>query len=210
MNEMRLLLGIILFGSLWGFSEVILGPIINNGAIMTGIFAISFMFLSRMIFKQRGMQLGMGLIAGTLKIFDPFCVTCMVCSGIAIAAEAAIFEVMFYKLEKLDFSNLKTITVQSSLGISAAYVIFVGGYIVTQILTPLSQNSFYLENLFVKIPGILSSGLMAALVGSITIPILFQTNKLELRLKDRLYYPTTIGISALCWIIIITNFLLFS
>ncbi len=210
MNKIKLILAIVLFGSLWGFSEVIIGPIVNNGAIMTGIFALSFLFLSRMIFKQRGMQLGMGLIAGSLKIFDPFCVTCMVCSGIAIAAEAAIFEIIFYKLEKIDFTNLKTITTQASLGIFSAYTIFIGGYIVTQILTPLSQNSFYLANLFVKIPGILSSGLIAAFAGAFTIPVLLQTKRLDLQIKDRLYYPTTIGISAFCWIVLITNFIIFS
>ena len=210
MKKIKLILGMLLFGSLWGFSEVILGPLIGNGAILTGIFALSFLFLSRMIFRFRGMQLGMGLIACLLKIFDPIGGTCMICSGIAIAAEAAIFEIIFYKIENLDLKNFHSITLQSSLGIFTAYVIYVGGYIITQILTPLSQSSFYFTNLFVKMPGMLSTGLIAALSGAITIPVILQTKKLDIKLKDRLYYPTTIGISALCWIIIITNFIIFS
>ena len=66
-----LLAGIIVFGSIWGFSEVILGSLIAeagypSGGLMTGFFAIPILVLTRMIFKQPGMQLGMGLIAGSL------------------------------------------------------------------------------------------------------------------------------------------------
>ena len=98
MNK-RLIAGILVFGSLWGFSEVIIGTGLQNaglpyGAIMTGGFALSFLVLSRMIFRQPGMQIGMGLVAGGLRVFNPF-IGCHLCSAIAIMAEAAIFEVIW-------------------------------------------------------------------------------------------------------------------
>ena len=94
MNK-RLIVGIILFGSLWGFSEVIIGSTIADagvpsGGIMTGFFAIPFLVFSRLMYRKPGMQLGMGLVAGSLRIFNPF-IGCHVCSAIAIMAEGALF-----------------------------------------------------------------------------------------------------------------------
>jgi hypothetical protein len=88
-------------------------------------------------------------------------------------------------------------------------MVYVGGYIVTQILTPLfSSAGFYIENLIVFIPQILASGLLAALLGVVTVPAVFTLKKLDITIKDRIYYPITMGVSALCWIIVITNTLL--
>ena len=67
MDKMKLFAGIIVFGSLWGFSECIIGSSLNEaglptGPIMSGFFAITFLVISRMTYKQPGMQLGMGLV----------------------------------------------------------------------------------------------------------------------------------------------------
>jgi len=92
------------------------------------------------------------------------------------------------------------------MGITSAYLIYVGGYIVTQILTPVfSSAGFYLENLLVFIPQILASGLLAAIIGGITVPAVLATKKLDIAIRDRLYYPATIGISLVCWFVVIAN-----
>jgi len=206
-ETIRFIAGMLLFGSLWGFSEVIIGSFLNemgipSGGIMTGFFAITFLVISRMIFKKPGMQLGMGLIAGGLRLFNPF-VGCHVCSAIAISAEAAIFELIWYKIS-YDFNELKTITYQASMGIITAYIIYVSGYIITQILTPIVAGAgFFLENLIAFIPRILSSGLLPALIGAIMVPVILQIKKLDLTIKDKIYYPTTIGVSAFCWLFVI-------
>ena len=174
MKKMKLFAGILVFGSLWGFSEVIIGSALQDaglptGTIMTGFFVITFLVFSRMIYRQPGMQFGMGLIAGALRLFNPF-VGCHLCSGIAIMAEGAIFEIIWYKIS-FDFSELKTVLTQGSMGIISAYTIYIGGYIVTQILTPIASGAtFYLENLIVFLPRIFSSGLIAALIGGIVLP----------------------------------------
>lgn len=212
MKKIKLLAGILVFGSLWGFSEVIIGSALQDvglptGAIMTGIFAIIFLVLSRMIYRQPGMQFGIGLVAGALRLFNPF-VGCHLCSAIAIMAEGAIFEIIWYKIS-FDFSELKTIIMQGSMGIISAYFIYIGGYIVTQILTPIAAGaSFYPENLIVFLPRILSSGLIAAIIGGAVLPTVLLAKKIDITVKDQLYYPTTIGLSISCWFIVIGNWFL--
>lgn len=209
MEKMKLFAGIIVFGSLWGFSECIIGSSLRDanlpaGAIMSGVFAIVFMTMSRMLFRQRGMQLGMGLVAGSLRLLNPFG-GCFICSAIAIMAEGLIFEVLWYKIS-LDLNELRLPKLSVSMGITSAYLIYVGGYIVTQILTPVfSSAGFYLENLLVFIPQILASGLLAAIIGGITVPAVLATKKLDIAIRDRLYYPATIGISLVCWFVVVAN-----
>jgi hypothetical protein len=212
MKKIKLIAGILVFGSLWGFSEVIIGSSLKDiglptGAIMTGVFAITFLVLSRMIYRQPGMQFGIGVVAGGLRLFNPF-VGCHLCSAIAIMAEGAIFEIIWYRIS-YDFSELKTVIIQGSMGIISAYFIYIGGYIVTQILTPVAAGaSFYAENLIVFLPRILSSGIIAAIIGGAVLPIILLAKKIDITVKDRLYYPSTIGLSVLCWFIVIGNWFL--
>ena len=212
MKNMKFIAGIIVFGSLWGFAECILGSVLRDinlpaGAIMTGIFAVGLMTLSRTTFRQPGMQTGIGLMAGALRLFNPFG-GCFICSAIAIMAEGLLFDLIWTSFS-LDLKKPQTLTIQTSLGIISAYIVYVGGYIITQILTPLfSSAGFYLENLLVFIPQIFASGLLAALIGAVTVPAIFTLKKLDLTIRDRIYYPITMGISAICWIIVILNTLL--
>lgn len=207
-KNMKLFAGILVFGSLWGFSEIIIGSTLKDaglpyGSIMTGFFVLTFLILSRMTYRQPGMQLGMGVVAGILRIFNPFG-GCHLCSALAIMAEGAIFEMIWYSFS-FNFDNLKNITNQVSMGIVTAYLVYVGGYIVTQILTPVvSGVGFYLENLLVFLPRILASGLLTALIGAFVLPSVLQLSRLDLKLKDALYYPTTFGISAICWIAVLS------
>jgi hypothetical protein len=210
MDKMRLFAGILVFGSLWGFSECILGSTLNEaglpaGAIMTGLFAVMLLVTSRLFYRKPGMQLGMGLVAGTLRIFNPF-VGCHLCSALAIMAEGAIFELIWYKI---DLDELKTLTVQSSMGILTAYLVYTGGYILTQILTPvISGPGFYLENLIVLMPNILADGILPALIGGAVLPATLLVKKIDISIKDRFYYPTTIGLSMFCWLFIVGNWML--
>jgi hypothetical protein len=213
MINRKFIAAIIVFGSLWGFAECIIGSLLRDynlpaGALMTSIFAIGLMTYSRVTFRQPGMQIGIGLVAGALRLFNPFG-GCFICSAIAIMAEGVLFELLWTGFS-LDAKKPQTLTMQASLGISAAYIVYVGGYIVTQILTPLfSSAGFYLENLLVFIPQILASGLLAALIGVVTVPVVFTMKKLDIPLHDPLYYPVTLGVSALCWIVVITNTILY-
>jgi len=212
MVNRKFIVGIIVFGSIWGFAECIIGSLLRDvnlpaGAIMTGVFAIGLMTLSRTTFRQPGMQTGIGLVAGGLRLFNPFG-GCFICSAIAIMAEGLLFDLIWTGFS-LDQKKTQTLTTQVSLGITSAYLVYVGGYIVTQILTPVfSSAGFYIENLIVFIPQILASGLLAALLGVATVPVVFALKKTHITMQDRLYYPVTIGVSAFCWLFVIVNTIL--
>jgi hypothetical protein len=213
MNKLKIIAGIILFGSLWGFSECIIGSYFHEvglpaGAIMTGIFAVGFMLITRLFYRQKGMQLGMALVAGALRLFNPFG-GCYICAAIAIMAEGALFELVWYKMT-LNLEELKKPIMSASMGIITTYIVFVGGYIITQILTPLfSSAGFYLENLINFLPQILSRGLLAAILGGITVPTAMLLKNIDItRVRDKIYYPTAAAISALCWTAVIINTLL--
>jgi hypothetical protein len=209
MNKMKLIAGILVFGSLWGFAECFIGSLLRDnglpaGAIMTGVFAIGLMTLSRMVFRQPGMQAGMGLVAGALRLFNPFG-GCFLCSAIAIMAEGILFDVIWTGFA-LDLKKTQTLTIQTSLGVTATYFVYVGGYVVTQILTPVFSNAgFHLDDLLGFIPNILASGLLAALIGAVAVPVVFNLKTLDIRLRDNLYYPATLAVSAFCWLVVIIN-----
>ena len=213
MNKFRLLAGILAFGSLWGVTESYIGSALDNaglpsGSIMTGVFAMTFLLISRLTFKQIGMQLGMGVVAGSLKLFNPFVAGCHLCSGIAIMVEGAVFEAIWFFISR-DLKELKSINIQLSLGIISAYFMFIVGNIVTQILTPIVQGlGFYLGDLIVFLPRILARGILPALIGAAIVPIIVLSLKMDIKLKDTLYYPTALGISLICWFIVIGNWFL--
>lgn len=209
MMDKKLIVGIIGFGSLWGFAECIVGPLLRDatlpaGAIMTGVFAIGLMTVSRVLFRQPGMQTGIGLVAGSLRFFNPFG-ACFICSAIAIMAEGVLFDLIWTGFS-LDQRETHTLTIRTSMGIVSAYLVYVGGYAITQILTPVfSSAGFFVENLLVFIPHILASGLLAALLGAVTIPVIFALKTLNIAIHDRLYYPITIGVSVFSWVFVIVN-----
>ena len=122
MDKKRLFFGILILGSLWGLSESVIGSVFSDaglpaGQLMVGFFVITFLVVSRIYFRQAGMQIGMGLIAGTLRLFNPM--GCHLCSAIAIIAEGAIFELIWYRLS-FDLSELKEPTLQISMGIHSS------------------------------------------------------------------------------------------
>lgn len=214
-KHIKFFAGMIVFGSLWGCSESIIGPILSeaglpDGMLMTGIFAMMFLVLSRMVYQQRGMQIGMGLIAGTLRMINPFG-GCHLCSAIAIMAEGILFELIWNYTTSLNLDNIQRLQSKVSIGIITSFVVFSGGYAITQVMTPLvSIGTVQLGNVLMFLPQILARALPVALLGGLIVPLTLESKRLHLELKDNLYYPTTLGVSLLCWIIIIGNWFLYT
>lgn len=211
MDKIKLFVGMLVFGSLWGFSECIIGTWFSDlglpsGLLMSGFFAMTFLVISRMIFPYHGVQMSMGLIAGGLRFFNPFG-GCHLCSALAIMAEGLIFELIWYSTTNFEFKHLTSLTNRVSIGIISAYLIYVGGYIITQILTPLSFGQFSIENIIGMMPQYLAKGLPVALIGGITVPAVLSLRTIKFHMKDIYYYPATICISCLCWITIIGYYL---
>jgi hypothetical protein len=214
MNKMKMLAGMIVFGSLWGFSECIIGPLLADrglpaGMLMTGLFAMVFLVFSRMMYQQKGMQVGMGLIAGSLRFFNPFG-GCHLCSAIAIMAEGLLFECIWNYTTTLDLSKLNNLTAKVSLGIFSSYIVFIGGYIVTQALTPLiSTGLFNITNLISFLPQIFARALAVALLGGVTVPITLSLKNIHMTLNDKYYYPATLGTAMICWILVLGNWIIY-
>jgi len=208
--DKRILFGILLLGSCWGLLEAVMGSALKSanlpyGVLMSAMFAVPILVMSKLFFNRRGTQAGIGLVAGSLAFFNPW-VGCSICSAIAIAAEGFLFGVIWNAIEEKDFRQMDIIQ-KASLGVVSAFGIFVGGYIITQILTPLTYGNFHVTNLLTVMPQILSQGLLAALIGGVTVSATLAINKLDISIRDTLYYPTTMGVSALCWLFVVGNWL---
>jgi hypothetical protein len=145
----------------------------------------------------------MGIVAGVLRFFNPFG-ACHICSAIAIMAEGLIFELIWFGVST-ESDEFSTPVMRSSLGVVTSYGIYVAGYIITQILTPVfSSAGFYLQDLLLFLPQIFASGLLAAVIGGVVSPLVFLLRDFDIqKVKNSVYYPVTLAVSALCWVVVI-------
>jgi hypothetical protein len=207
MKSARLLIGILLFGSLWGAVECLLGDSLRDlglpaGTLMT-VIALFMMVSSRKLYHQRGMQMGMALVAGTLRIFNPFG-SCLFCSAVAIIAEGAVFEALLL-MPYLNAFGTEDITSRLSAGVVLGFATYFVGYVVIQVITPLlTSASFYLNDLLVLLPRIVSQSTIAGFLTAVTLPLATYIGQLKLNLvKRELYYPTASIVSIACWLIVL-------
>ena len=209
MKKGRIFASTLLFGSLWGFAEIVLGDLLHNaelpaGAILSGVFALGLMLLSRMMFTARGMQFGMALVAGLLRLFNPITAS-HICSAIAIMAEGLIFELL-YPLLMPAADEKSTLVLRVSSGVILSYTIYVTGYIISQILTAaLSTAGFHLADLLPYLPVIFGSGLLAAVIGGAVAPLvaLLRNVRVE-KVENAVFYPISLIGSALCWLAVLS------
>ena len=199
--------GIVVFGSIWGLLESTVGDFLKDrgypsGVIMTAIFGFGIMVLTRKIYGVRGMQLGMGLLAGTLRYFNPVG-SCVLCSSIAIMAEGMLFEFLYIN-PALQFSALKGQKEIVGMGIISGYLIYFLAYLTTQILTPfVTTGSVMAEDFFATVPLGLARATAAGLLGGVTLPVILAVRTLDISaVKKDIYYPAAYIISGLCWIVI--------
>ena len=74
-GSIRLIIGILVFGSIWGFLEATLGGFLhliifpNKGAIMAGI-GVALMTSALAIYRKPGMLFGIGIVAALFKLLD--------------------------------------------------------------------------------------------------------------------------------------------
>jgi len=203
MSKTKILLGVIVFGSIWGLLECVLGGYVS-GAVLTGIVALGLMAATRLVYNQRGMQLGMGLVAAALRAVNPLG-GCVVCSVIAIAVEGAVFELVWFAFSS-DIEKAESMSIMVSAGIITAYACYTLAYVMSQIVTPLFFSAANLQfgNLGVFIPTILSKGVVAGLIGGVVFPAVVLVKQLEISsIRNRWYYSLGSITAAACWIIVI-------
>lgn len=231
MNRNKLIASIVVFGSIWGMLECILGSVKLTGAIASfpmgallgGFFGIGLMAMTRRVFGVAWMQLGMGIIAGFLRFWAPIG-TCVVCSALAIVAESLVFELIF-GARSLAYTGLNprgasektgagisgpSVLALVPLGIIAAYTIYVSGYIFTQIFTPiLTTGTFNFSDFSSVLPLILGRGFFAAVFGAVALPlaVLYGNTVFDsARVRIPNHYVASAAISACCWLVVVARF----
>ena len=218
-DKYKVLAGIIVFGSIWGLLECVLGgadlagfPI---GAFLGAFIGLGLMAFTRRIYVIFWMQLGMALVAGLLRFWAPVG-TCVICSALAIVAEGMVFELIFNRpvfditRRGAELRNVKTLAL---LGIVTGFTIYVVGYMFTQVMTPVltEEAGFVLSNFVGVMPIIIGSGFFAALFGAVALPVAVLAEQLHLdinSIKKEHYYGAVGGISVFCWLFVIAFFYL--
>ena len=122
-DKLKILAGIIVFGSVWGLLECILGSVkftgtmahFPMGALLGGFFGLGIMAFTRRIYSVVWMQLGMAIVAGLMRFWAPIG-SCVICSGLAIMAEGLVFELIFnrpifnFTSSGTDLNNIRTLS----------------------------------------------------------------------------------------------------
>lgn len=198
MSKARIFTGTVVFGSVWGLLECLLGPHIP-GTAMAGLIALGLMAVSRLIYHQKGMQLGMALVAAALRAVNPLG-GCLVCAVVAIASEGAIFELVWFAFS-LDIKKMAKLNTKISVGVITAYGCYTLGYILTQIITPLiAPVSLKLKDVVLLIPIALSRGMLAASIGGVAFPVLLLVKQIHIStVINKAYYPAVSLVTAICW-----------
>lgn len=207
-ENLRLIAGIVLFGSIWGLLESALGDALHStalpaGAIMTGLVGFGLMAATRVMYRQPGMQLGMGALAGALKYMHPVG-GCMLCSAIAIAVEGMVFE-MLWRSPRLRMDRLDSMSLRIGMGIISGYSMYAIGYISTQLLTPVvAGGPLIAAHVAALLPRALSHATLAGLLAGATLPALLAVPadlaERIAAIRKEVYYPVASLISAFCWI----------
>jgi len=103
LRNRALLMGIILFGSIWGLSEVLIDKLISpveslpRGAVLS-VVAILILATGRVVLERPGSSVVLGLIAGVFKLLNlPF----FPCKVFAVLLLAGTFEVVYHLMGRI-------------------------------------------------------------------------------------------------------------
>ncbi|MFH0815593.1 MAG: hypothetical protein V1934_02080 [Methanobacteriota archaeon] len=227
MDKYRMIAGALLFGSIWGMLECVLGSMkmpsgfesFPLGAVLGGLFGFGIMAYTRRIYGVMWMQLGMGVVAGFLRFWAPIG-TCVVCSALAIVAESLVFELIFnrpalsirgFAAEGAEGKSRAAAITLVPLGFIAAYAIYVTGYVFTQVMTPVITGSGFVMSDFASVlPLIIGRGLFAALCGAVALPFAVLVRQLDIEVTKvavAKYYAGALVGSVMCWGIVLALFL---
>jgi len=207
MDRKRLIISILVFGSLWGFLEATLGGFLHfihlpqKGIIMASI-AVGIMSMTRAMYHRPGMQLAMGIIAVALKSTNAlFLGADVVRPMIAILLEAAIFDAAVTFLVKVNTKDYMKAVAGAIAGWGSiiglafimAYALKIGFWV---------KIGFFgiLEYLATEGAFIAFGCAIAAVLGSMICSV----TKIKLpsvySLKSKIYYPSSAAFISAFWI----------
>ncbi|UCG82423.1 MAG: hypothetical protein JSW38_09510 [Dehalococcoidia bacterium] len=126
-GAVRIIIGILVFGSIWGFLEATLGGFLhmiifpNKGAIMSGI-GVAIMASALTIYRKPVMLPGIGIVAASFKLLDVWLFSLTATSiHIINPAMAIIFESLAFGLVAVFLKN--KIAKNAFVGIGAGFLV---------------------------------------------------------------------------------------
>jgi len=202
-----ILLGILVFGSIWGLFEVVLGGGLRaanfpyRSGLLTGI-GMGLMGMALVIYKKPAMLIGIGLVAVLVKLLAApilhISVMCKANSCIAVFTEAvALTLVAFLLMSEMG----KSVHARIGGGAVAAIIASVGFYFIGMQVAPCNYLLGFTAGGF-----IVTEGLIWAAFSAILLPLGYLAGmKLEakafplLRRRLPLYYASTVATVVICW-----------
>jgi len=210
-NAIHLIIGILVFGSIWGLLEATLGGFLNmiifpnKGAIMSGI-GVAIMSSALAIYRKPGMALGIGIVAASFKLlnvwflFVPISAVYIINPAMAIIFESLAFGLVaafvLNRMERNIFIGVGA-GILAGLMSTTAYVYF----------AIYAMNAPLFERMGVGSIGefIANQGVVQAAFFGILLPLGYLigqklvTRTTPLAVRKPLYYGASAATICLCW-----------
>jgi hypothetical protein len=202
----RLTIGVLVFGSIWGLLEVALGgglQVANfpyRAGLLTGI-GIAIMGIALAVYKKPAMLIGIGLVTVLVKLLAVpilhVSVMCKANSCIAVFTEAvALSLVAFLLMSKMG----KSVHARMGAGASAAIVASVGFYFIGIQAAPCQYLLSFTPGGF-----IVTEGLIWAAFSAVFLPLGYLVGEkmaaktAPVFIRQPIYYAVSASAVLLCW-----------
>ncbi len=209
-GSIRLIIGILVFGSIWGLLEATLGGFLhmiifpNKGAIMSGI-GVAVMALALAIYRKPAMLPGIGIVAASFKLLDVWLFSLPVASiHIVNPAMAIVFESLAFGLVAAFIMN--RIAKNASIGIGAGFLVgLISATAWVYFAIYVMNAPLYARVVFTAGGFITNQGVVQAAFSAILLPLGYLAGeKLAARTSPVLarrpvYYAVSASTVLLCW-----------
>ena len=205
-----LIIGILVFGSIWGVLEATLGGFLhliifpNKGAIMAGI-GVAIMSLALAIYRKPSMLPGIGIVAASFKLLDVWLFFLPITSiHIINPAMAIIFESLAFSLVAVFV--MKRIAKNAFIGVGAGVLAGLISAIAWVYFAIYVMNApAYARVVFTAGGYIANQGVAQAVFSGVFVPLGYLIGaKLAVKTSPALinrafYYATSAAIICFCW-----------
>lgn len=206
----HILVGILVFGSIWGLLEATLGGFLhlilfpNKGAIMAGI-GVAIMASALAIYKKPAMPLGIGVVAASFKLLDVWLFALPVGSiHIINPAMAIIFESLAISLVAVFAADriAKNAYVRSGAGVlaglfSAAAWVYFAIYVMN---APLYARVVFTAGEYMANQGVVQSAFLGLLLpAGYLVGEKLAARTPPVFMRGALYYASSAALIGFCW-----------
>lgn len=206
----HLIIGVLVFGSLWGFLEATMGGFLhmiifpNKGAIMSGI-GVAIMASALAVYRKPSMLLGIGIVAASFKLLDVWLFNLPITSiHIMNPAMAIIFESLAFSLVAIFLMNriAKNAVVGVSAGVLTGLVSAIAWVYFAIYVMNAPAYGRVVTTVGAYIP---NQGVIQAVFLGVFLPLGYLVGEKlvattsSVLVRKPLYYATSAAIICLCW-----------